>query len=270
MRYYSMAIVAIMIILGHSVFVQKNHHYPIIAHAHNDYDQKKPLYSALKYGFKSIEVDIINHNGQLKVTHDEENLDSKKTISELYLHPMSEMNPQKLADTWLLIDIKIYHPDILNILHRELQKYPSLFKTRDGQNEGLPLRVILSGDVPRKEIYENDQWIYFFIDGRLSDDAEDFDTFAVPIISASFKDFSNNGSTDRLSQESILRIQSIIHAVHAQGKKMRFWGTKDDPILWQILIDLGIDVISIDHHKKFSRFAAKQIKSGKIEVYKIH
>ena len=270
MRHAIWIIMALLIWSNQGVFAQKKHQYPIIAHAHNDYDQKKPLFSALRYEFKSIEVDIINSNVKLKVTHDDKNLDSKKTITELYLHPMSRLNPQKLADTWFLIDIKRYDPDILNILHRELHQYQSLFKTRDAQHETRPVRVILSGDIPRKEIYENDQWIYFFIDGRLSDDAEDFDSFAVPIISASFKDFSNNGSTDRLSKESILRIQSIIHAVHAQGKKMRFWGTKDDPILWQTLIDMGIDVLSIDHHKKFSRFTAKQIKSGKIEVYKIH
>jgi hypothetical protein len=62
MRYYSMAIVAVMIILGHSVFAQKKHHYPIIAHAHNDYDQKKPLYSALRqilidFGIEVISID---------------------------------------------------------------------------------------------------------------------------------------------------------------------------------------------------------------------
>ena len=38
-------------------------------HSHNDYLNDVPILNALKYGYKSIEVDIILDNNQLYVAH---------------------------------------------------------------------------------------------------------------------------------------------------------------------------------------------------------
>ena len=57
-------------------------------HAHNDYLHEKPLFDALINGFTSIEVDIFLYKKQLVVSHTAKQLDTKKTLEELYLRPI--------------------------------------------------------------------------------------------------------------------------------------------------------------------------------------
>ena len=49
-------------------------------HAHNDYEQEKPLFDALDNGFCSIEVDIFLVEGKFLVGHDKKDLRPEKTI----------------------------------------------------------------------------------------------------------------------------------------------------------------------------------------------
>ena len=58
------------------------------AHSHNDYLNKRPLYSALENNFKSIEVDVFLLKSDLYVGHNWLQLRKNKTIENLYLGPL--------------------------------------------------------------------------------------------------------------------------------------------------------------------------------------
>src|SRR6266576_852064 len=60
------------------------------AHAHNDYEHKRPLLDALDHGFCSFEADIYLVNGQLLVAHDRSQVKTDRTLQSLYLDPLRE------------------------------------------------------------------------------------------------------------------------------------------------------------------------------------
>ena len=61
------------------------------AHSHNDYHQADPLSSALKYGLKSIEVDVFPRQGGLWVGHTVFELNPRRTIDSLYIQPLRDI-----------------------------------------------------------------------------------------------------------------------------------------------------------------------------------
>src|SRR5436305_12662245 len=60
------------------------------AHAHNDYEHKRPLFDALECGFCSVEADIWLVDGKLLVAHDRNQVKPERTLQALYLDPLRE------------------------------------------------------------------------------------------------------------------------------------------------------------------------------------
>src|SRR5262245_45294116 len=60
------------------------------AHAHNDYEHKRPLLDALDNGFCSVEADIFLVNGELLVGHTSKDLRPERTLEKLYLDPLRQ------------------------------------------------------------------------------------------------------------------------------------------------------------------------------------
>src|SRR5437763_12111123 len=83
------------------------------AHAHNDYEHKRPLLDALDHGFCSVEADIFLVNGELLVGHTRLDLKAGRTLEALYLDPLqkrAQANKGRIHPAeptfFLLIDVK--------------------------------------------------------------------------------------------------------------------------------------------------------------------
>src|ERR1700722_3090172 len=83
------------------------------AHAHNDYEHKRPLFDALDQGLCSVEADIFLVDGQLLVGHTRRSLKPERTLESLYLVPLKERVDKNGGRVYpggpeftLLIDIK--------------------------------------------------------------------------------------------------------------------------------------------------------------------
>ena len=83
------------------------------AHAHNDYEQKRPLFDALDHGFGSVEADVFLVKGELLVGHTFLQLQRERTLERLYLDPLRALIKQNGGKVyrdgpvlWLLIDVK--------------------------------------------------------------------------------------------------------------------------------------------------------------------
>ena len=127
-----------------------------IAHAHNDYENERPLFQALESDFRSIEIDVFEHNGQLKVSHLGHNLRNRPSLTELYFDPLdSYLKRNPSLQLWLLIDLKQEDRSLLDLLHAEVQKKSHLFKSK-GAAEIRPIQIILSGSVDRELIAKKD------------------------------------------------------------------------------------------------------------------
>lgn len=226
----------------------------IIAHAHNDYENEIPLIGALEAEFRSVEVDIYEDNGALKVSHLGFGLDGKPTLKELYLNPLADyLERNKVHDLWLLIDLKEGGIELLDILHAEIEQFAQIFSSRVSVDD-RPVKILLSGSVPRDAILKNEKYEFFYLDGRIEHLAEDWDSELMPLISANFNKVVKWKGKGEMKRKDKQEIMDLVKLANAQGKRVRFWKTPDSEDSWKTLMELGVDVIGTDEVKGLSAF----------------
>jgi len=226
--------------------------YLVIAHAHNDYEQKHPITTALNHGFTSLEVDIVFDGTHLIVSHDGENLDTKGHFEIAYLVPLLDRLDAKRTPIILLVDIKNYSDQMLAQLNAILKKYESyLVKREETANRSKKIQIVLSGDIPREQVIKAKANEFLFIDGRMEDLAFDYSQQYMPMISMDFTEISNWEGVQKPSKETIRTIQKTINRVHQKGKKIRFWKTTETELLWRTLIESKVDFIGVDNIENF-------------------
>ena len=229
----------------------------VIAHSHNDYEQERPLARALELGFQSIEIDILLHENQLKVSHNKSKLSQKPTIEELYFDPLINLIKSDNLLKWVLIDFKHYSLETLETLHSSVLKYTDLFQSRTSNDRNSPLQIILSGNIPRKEIANNPKYDYFFLDGRISDLDNTDPLIYTPIISSNITSFTTWRRNHNLKEDEMKTIKLLVNKLQVHGIKLRFWNTKDNVKIWTQLLDIGVDVISVDNLEKFKEYTER-------------
>lgn len=226
--------------------------YPVIAHSHNDYEQKTPIYTALKNGFTSLEVDIIYDGTAIKVSHDEKDLEEKPEFEASYLIPLIKALDRVEGDILLLVDIKKYDEELLRKLNAILEKYGHLLKSRDEEAKVKKrISVLLSGEIPRNKILTDKVNKYLFVDGRVTDLEKNFASNLMPLISMDFTSLTKWDGLSKPNQKIIEEIKTTIQLVHDQGKLIRFWKTKDNELVWLTLIGLEVDIIGVDEIDNF-------------------
>src|SRR5437763_12400645 len=128
---------------------------PLIhAHAHNDYEHKRPLLDALDNGFCSVEADVYLRNGQLLIGHTEQDLRPERTLEKLYLDPLRERIRAEGGrvyrggpTVYLLIDVKTEGKSTYQALHPVLVRYGDILSTFDnGKFEQKAVTVVISGN----------------------------------------------------------------------------------------------------------------------------
>src|SRR5580700_1828384 len=103
------------------------------AHAHNDYEHKRPLFEALENGFCSVEADVFLVDGKLLVGHTRSSLRPERTLESLYLDPLRERakaNGGRIypggPSIFLLVDVKSSGKDTCATLLKILDGYDEL------------------------------------------------------------------------------------------------------------------------------------------------
>lgn len=231
------------------------------AHSHNDYKRTHPLQDALDHGFTSVEADVFLLDGQLRVGHTLEEARTGKTLEDLYLEPLEttiQANGGKVyADgtpLTLLVDIKTQGSDTYKALRGNLAEYAHIVtEYEDGVVQSDPVRVLLSGDVPRAEV-EAETHRYTAIDGRLIDLGNGSADDLVPMVSASWQEhFLWHGAVPMPASEREKLVKMVAQA-HEQGKAIRFWGTPDRTDVWKEELKAGVDVLNADNLPKLEEF----------------
>ena len=233
-------------------------------HSHNDYAQKKPLYEALRYGYKSIEIDVWLHQGKLVVSHTKLGLNRKLSIDSLYLQPLAHIikkNKGKLYDNkdsiplTLMVEFKNEPIQSYARLKEYIAPYQKYFCQWQGDSliqKGW-LTILISGGAPRANI-EADSIRFANIDGGISDTAQAVSNVLVPRISTYwYKYFLWNGAGPMPKDEAKI-LQKLVAAVHASGKTIRFWGTPDNYGIWKKLLNSGVDWINTNELKPFAEY----------------
>lgn len=227
-------------------------------HAHNDYDNVRPLWNALENKINSIEADVVLARGSLIVTHSENETRRKKSLSVLYLDPIialfekniGQISTDKDYKIALMIDIKKDSKEVLQELIRLVEPFRKVF---DRSVNPMAVQIIISGDRgPSSEWKNYPSYIYF--DGRPT---EQYDKDALDKIALISDNYFNYLKFRNNSGDSAL-ITAVIQKAHALQKPFRFWGAPDTENVWQLLKNCGIDIINTDKLEECRRFVERE------------
>ena len=223
------------------------------AHAHNDYEHERPLLDALDHGFCSVEADIFLVEGELLVGHDKWALKKGRTLKELYLAPLQAAVRDNQGKVYkdgplftLLIDFKADGGKIYPILANQLNQFRKMLSGfHDGKYELKAIQIVISGDCPR-QLIENDKNRLVSIDGRISDLDSKSPSHLMPLISDRWGSHFKWRGKSPINKEVKEKLSGIVKKAHASGRRVRFWATPESPVVWDALMEAGVDHINTD------------------------
>ncbi|MES2827223.1 MAG: hypothetical protein V4687_03680 [Bacteroidota bacterium] len=231
---------------------------PNSGHSHNDYNQKRPFYTAYNSGMGSVEADVFIKNGKILVAHNEEDTNPARDLETLYLKPIAKAFRQHkghiFADTslkmQLLIDIKLNHKEVLAHMIILLKPYLNYF---DQQKNPNAVKIIISGDVPAPANFK-DYPSYIYFDGRTTNSYTAGQLQRLGMVSENIASFTKLNSIGLPALVDHERLKSVVDLAHSWNKPFRFWGTADRPDSWKLLQDIGADWIGTDHPEELSTY----------------
>jgi hypothetical protein len=231
------------------------------AHAHNDYEHKRPLLDALDHGFCSVEADIYFTNGALLVAHDADKVDPKRTLEALYLDPLRQRVNQNGGRVYsngppfmLLIDFKTEAKSTYAAVQPVLEKYREMLtKFTSAETRTGAVTIVLSGNRPINAVAaERERWVG--IDGRLPDLDESPSPHLVPLVSDNWTKYFQWRGQGTLSESERAQLKAIVGRTHAAGHKIRFWAVPDTEAGWRAMREAGVDLINTDNLAGLQKF----------------
>jgi hypothetical protein len=235
------------------------------AHAHNDYEHKRPLLDALDNGFCSIEADVYLDGEALLVGHDRRDLRPERTLEKLYLAPLRQRaraNGGRVypggPTVYLLIDVKTEARPTYAALDRLLSNYRDILSvTRDGKFEAKAVTAVISGNRAREAITAQ-QVRYAAIDGRPEDLDSDAPAHLVPWVSARWGAVFRWQGDGPMPDEERARLREFVRKAHRHGRLVRFWATPERQAVWAKLLAADVDLINTDRLAELRRFLLDQ------------
>lgn len=234
------------------------------AHAHNDYLHSRPLLDALEHGFCSVEADIWLVDQKLLVAHDSKDLRPERTLQKLYLDPLKEQLQRNNGDVFrngppftLLIDIKSDATNTYVALREALKAYaPMLTRFQVDRTTTNAVTVIISGNRPRGFMAAETNRLAAY-DGRLTDlDALD-SRHLIPLVSDNWSlhfQWRARVGEGPLPEGEREKLRILVSRAHQQGRRLRFWGTPDNPTMWRELKQAGVDYLNTDRLSEMRNF----------------
>jgi hypothetical protein len=224
------------------------------AHAHNDYQHKRPLLDALDCGFCSVEADIFLWREQLLVGHTFLELRNDRTLEKLYLDPLTERVKKNKGRVYpdgpaffLLIDVKTEADRTHAALKKVLAAYCDILSvTQDGKFEPKAVTVIISGNFAREAI-ASEKTRYAGIDGRLADLDSAAAADLVPCVSADWKSVFRWRGEGPMPEAERSRLKELVKKAHARNRLLRFWRAPDELKVWSEQFEAGVDLINTDN-----------------------
>jgi hypothetical protein len=239
---------------------------PLInAHAHNDYEHRRPLFDALDHGFCSVEADIYLVNGQLLVAHNRSDVRKERTLQALYLEPLRKLAKGHNGKVFgheprffLLIDVKSDFATTYPVLRKVLASYSDLltqWKLENGKVETTTNAVtaVITGNYS-VAVIEREKTRFAGIDGRIKDLQSTNPNDSIVWISDSWKSFCKWNGRNEISEKDRAFVRDAAKRAHANGKLLRFWATPDTTAAWKEFQQDGVDLLNADDLDGLEKF----------------
>jgi hypothetical protein len=239
-------------------------------HAHNDYEHKRPLFDALDNGFCSVEADVFLVDDQLLVGHTRQDLRPERTLEKLYLDPLRERIKANKGRVYpdgptifLLIDVKSEAQSTWSAIAKVLARYDDILSvTRGNQFEAKAVTVVISGNRDRAGISAQ-KVRYAGIDGRLTDLDSDEPADLMPWISAAWPLTFKWKGEGPMPEAEQAKLKDIVARAHKHKRLVRFWATPENPVVWEQLLEAGVDLLNTDQLPELRRFLLDRAKTKK-------
>lgn len=228
------------------------------AHAHNDYEHARPLLDALDHGFCSVEADVWLVDGNLLVAHNLRDVKPDRTLESHYLDPLrarigenkgviyKSESGEPAPEFTLLIDIKSAAEPTYEKLVTVLENYRHML-TEFGasSSERHAVTVVISGNRAPELMLAQERRITG-MDGRIPDLQSDMPASLMPLVSDNWPKFFKWKGDGKFPDAERQRLKEYVDTAHAQGRRIRFWGSPDRPEVWRELRAAGVDMINTD------------------------
>ncbi|MFI6832344.1 glycerophosphodiester phosphodiesterase family protein [Kribbella sp. NPDC050241] len=228
------------------------------AHAHNDYDHRRPLQDALDRGFNSVEADVWLIDGELRVAHDLDDAVPGRTLESLYLQPLADRVRENHGQVYehgrdfqLLIDIKSDGPSTYAAVDEALQKYRGIITVfMNGRVLKGAVTSVISGNRPL-DVLKAQKVRYAGYDGRLGDLQSGMPASLMPLVSDNWSNVFTWKGVGPMPTDEQVKLHDIVVTAHHAGYRVRFWETPDLPgaareAVWTELKAVGVDHINTD------------------------
>ena len=233
------------------------------AHAHNDYEQSRPLWDALDQGFTSVEADVYLINDTLFVSHERPSFNnSAHTLENLYLKPLAERirqnNNQVYAGYkgpfYLMIDFKTEAESTYKALEKLLHNYSSILTSYKGNSpKAGAVTLFISGNRPIETLKKSKERLAS-LDGRPADLGKKLSAQLMPVVSDNYANHLTWRGKGEMPAEQFQKLSELVKKVHAEGKKLRLWACPEDPVVWKKLREAGADFLSTDQLELVKEF----------------
>jgi hypothetical protein len=239
---------------------------PLIhAHAHNDYQHKRPLLDALDHGFCSVEADVHLVDGQLLVAHNRSQVKPERTLQALYLDPLRERVKNHGGHVYpdgpeftLLVELKSDWHTSYPVLRDVLKQYAGMLTTfRAGAMQTNAIRVIITGH-RAKEMFAGEAIRYAAMDGDLADLDSGEPAALIPWISDNWAQSFKWRGSGAIPDADKLKLKGIVAKAHQQGRRVRFWGAPNQPAFWDEMLANDVDLINADDLAGAQKFLLKK------------
>ncbi|TCC55181.1 glycerophosphodiester phosphodiesterase [Kribbella pittospori] len=228
------------------------------AHAHNDYDHRRPLQDALDRGFNSVEADVWLVDGELRVAHDLDDVVPGRTLESLYLKPLADRVWENHGQVYkhgrdfqLLIDIKSDGPSTYAAVDEALQKFRGISTVFiNGRVLKGAVTSVISGNRPL-DVLKAQKVRYAGYDGRLGDLQSGMPAWLMPLVSDNWSNVFTWKGVGPMPADEQVKLHDIVVTAHHAGYRVRFWETPDVPgaareAVWTELKAAGVDHINTD------------------------
>jgi len=231
-------------------------------YAHNDYHHKRPLYEALGNGYTYIEADIYLWRNQLIVAHVIPQLRLHKTLESLYLAPLfncingtDRKNTIPDAPITLMIDIKSGSEPTYQALAALLEKYHEILSEyHDGQIIQRQVTIVITGHKPIALLKAQQSRLAFIDEDLMQVQKDTLTTNLYQTASCRYSRLLKwTGRGDFPAEERRILCDYVIQA-HRYGKKVRLWASPENPVVWNTLLECGVDLINTDRLTDLKEF----------------
>jgi hypothetical protein len=231
------------------------------AHAHNDYEHKRPLFDALDHGFCSVEADVFLVKGDLLVGHTFFQLRRERTLESLYLDPLRAQIKQNGGKVykdgpvmWLLVDVKTEAKSTYQALDKVLARYSDILSVvKEGKFHEKAVTVVVSGN-RAKAAAAAQEVRYAGIDGRAADLDSDAPAHLLPWISESWPVHFRWRGDGPMPDGERTKLRDLVRKAHKHGRRVRFWATPERVEVWKELRAADVDLINTDNLVELKSF----------------